>query len=1543
MNQPKLTSARLVASLLAVAVREAEGQSGVLVRDVPHLEAAEVLPAFAKLVDQGVDLRVAYLEPTAQAIADSAGLADSVFSSEVEQAELWRNTRDLAALIVVVAEADAAKLTSLEDFAHVGPSTLRRRLVEQAVAEYAELNDVLPTWWEIVGRDDQISFSDLVDYYLALHPFDGSELRDQAAIQINRLGLLPDPAFFDQPSEAQLVKRLNENRSLALRLANFSEEDRQRVDKALAGETEPTRRATLRARLRDLQVYRRGGNLGLTADDARQLLNLRKAKPKPKLEPKPDDEDQTAPQPPTTLNGLAIENLLRDADAEDEDTADEVLDSAVQGLNDQIRAIDDSTVRPEPVGVTLPSGMKVDTVVATDVLNMVSRLVGDGTYGGLVSAQGEDIAAIVRGFQQTAEVVTTFDRARIVEFLDAFAGSTLQGASLKQAFEAFDTARTELLPCLGELCAAPLLVATAPKTRALVVPVIAAYQSLLSAATIAFPALHEEFGDDARAVIEHLMLVDTIFLDNRHSLIAMLTPVHPMLLWHYSAYGHVLSEQKAMLADRDRALVRAEFENGSIPFFFSSIAVPRTLSELAPTSLPFSGRFGGLPLFGSRSDARDPSDGVQPLKRLLETFVTLHPAAAEGLRLALLEPPDAGVYLSMVCDLAEKNVVRGAHVCALRRAREVGAELNLSGDEERRVQQRFGNHAERRFTFEGHRVGPEDMTPPESVASHIVVAFDQSERQTADAGAPAQRIQPLANRRRLVYRISTQSLDLEPALGGILADYSQMASLAVGTKVNSYASVHQSKALAAKLRDAARTVPWYVVADGHVDRDLDLGSLRIFTDREGTRDIVAFTQSPAAFRRSLRDVVRQFNSSVSDETLDQLLLDLSELLDQGLLSLRPGKSGDTVQSHVRGILGLMVSVRALRDATPEGHDRVILSLDSPQARRWLHLADDPRRADLLVLDASDDGFTVTVVEVKTRQDTTSEYTLSKGKVSGPAVEQLLSTHGLLRQVFDPEYPELLVTPSRREILREHLYRELSKAGYVAQTKQRWAKHSNKLFDGDPDVQLRTALIEVHLGHATSSLTPAREAHAETDGDLVPVTLLDLNEDGVPALAAALTPPESPESVEGPDDGGGGDEPSGGSRIPHPAPPTAGGPADVTEPKGDGEPAASAAEQPTEPLAARPQVLIGHGSARAGVPREVWFDPQNPDQALSNPHISISGETGSGKTQATKAILHDLLPQGLPALILDFKDDYSKPDFAQPEGFAVHDASFGGLPFNPMVPRVDPQTGRVNPVAHVHELANMLQRIYGLGDQQTYALREAMKETYAIAGVGDKPFIPAPDQQYLPFEAVREVLVREKTTTLLGRLSPIFDLGLFSAGDETTGLDTLLSTPSIVRLSQLPGDQVKNAVAEFFLMALYGFLIRREHPHRLERLLVLDEAWRLVNSPFLVPLMREGRAFGLGVIVATQFPKDLPEEIGGSTGTRLFFNQTKADQVREIQRTLIGKTSGQEGDHLGNLVRGLAPLECLVQNLHYRPYIRVRAVPYFVRVQHPDPEPETDRY
>ena len=90
---------------------------------------------------------------------------------------------------------------------------------------------------------------------------------------------------------------------------------------------------------------------------------------------------------------------------------------------------------------------------------------------------------------------------------------------------------------------------------------------------------------------------------------------------------------------------------------------------------------------------------------------------------------------------------------------------------------------------------------------------------------------------------------------------------------------------------------------------------------------------------------------------------------------------------------------------------------------------------------------------------------------------------------------------------------------------------------------------------------------------------------------------------------------------------------------------------------------------------------------------------SGKTQATKTIISELGTLGLPALILDFKDDYSDETFIAAEGFRLYDASFESLPFNPLTPAIDKRQGLVNPSQHIYQVANIIKRIYKLGDQK----------------------------------------------------------------------------------------------------------------------------------------------------------------------------------------------------------------------------------------------------
>ncbi len=1536
--------ATLIAELITEAIRNEAGNTGVLIRDVP-LDATTVLKQIRLLCDDELDLRIAYLNPASRKAAESAGIPNDIFDTSVEQAERWRNQRDLDALIVVISESDQAKLTSLEDFVLIGPKILRQLLVDRAQLKLSEVNDVLPRWWDIIRHDVSTSFSDLLDYFLALEDLDPDEVKDAAAININMLGLLPDPALFDDPNEKALSRKLKENRSLMLRLLNFSEDDRAKIDTALADEHDTTRRAKLQNHLRSLQHFRRGGEMALTASEARDLLKAKTSKQQRsrKKNEKSNNNDKSTFTQPTSLSALATRSLLSphsgngdpSTNPQEYSHIDDItpasLVKVVEEVARELKMLE-GTTRSETIDVPLPSGEHVESKVQPDLLGMVGRMINETSYGGLARIRGDDIATMVRNFQSSAEIIKKWDSKEIAHLLEAFAEANQKFACIVEAFEQYDSARQALLPKLQQLCVEPLLLTVSTALDNQIVTTVEAYQHLVEVLQKQHTALHESYGEDTRALLESILLIDTVFLDNGSSLVALLTPIHPLLLWHYVEYTRVLTDHKDDLDDRDHKLILSELDRNGVPLFLPALGVPRIVSQNAVFSLPYAGKFGGLPQFSEEVHTNDLSDSLEPVRKILEVFVDMHPASAEGLRLALLEPPNAAQFMLVCCDLANSGKLRGAHITILLSHASTGAHLNVTTDEERQIQQRFGDHENRRFTFETVRVAEGNLSPPDGLMPHIYFAIDQTERVHGSASGAPQKIQPMANRRRLAYRLSSETLDLEPEPGGILAEYSKLAQLVVGSNIISYPSAHQAKDLRAKLRLGAKQVPWYVIVDSNIDRDLDIGSLRILTAKKRTRSVAAFARSNEAFRHSLRDVVRQFNTSVNNETLDSILISLSELLDSGLLALRPGKSGDIVIPHVQGVLGLMVAVKYLRDNAPPGFERLVLSLDSEEARRWLHLHDnaDHSRADLLVIDGADGQFTVTVVEVKSSPSATSEYSVSNGIVTGRAINQMLSTQRILSQVFDPDTPELLLTPSRREVIRDHLYRELSKASYDKAARKHWVGLVRKLLDEGAPVDLRCELINVKLGVAATSLEVPRHVQAKVGDILVPVTLRYLNEDDVPELEAALAPPDPPSESSDRDTSVHNtlvnDEitKEGPAEVINNAEQSVTGPVDSSTNLSDN------VISENDPRA-QPRVLIGVTASSFRENREIFFDPQRSGEQLNNPHISITGETGTGKTQATKAILHELLPLGIPALILDFKDDYARPDYADPEGFTVHDASFGSLPFNPMVPPIDKMSGRVNPTTHLHELANMLQRIYGLGDQQAFNLREAMKETYAISGIGAKPFIPDSSEQYLPFETIKDVLEREKAKTLLGRLSPVFDLGLFSEGDASLTLSELLTTPTVIRLGQLPGDQVKNAVAEFFLMALHSYLMRRDQPHRLRQVLVLDEAWRLVESPFLKPLMLEGRAFGLGVIVATQFPRQLPEEVSGSTATRMFFGQTKAEQILEIQRTLVGKTKGAEADHIGDAIRSLAPLECIIQNAHYRPWERTKIDPYFARL------------
>ena len=306
---------------------------------------------------------------------------------------------------------------------------------------------------------------------------------------------------------------------------------------------------------------------------------------------------------------------------------------------------------------------------------------------------------------------------------------------------------------------------------------------------------------------------------------------------------------------------------------------------------------------------------------------------------------------------------------------------------------------------------------------------------------------------------------------------------------------------------------------------------------------------------------------------------------------------------------------------------------------------------------------------------------------------------------------------------------------------------------------------------------------------------------------------------------------------------------------------------------RPRASLGIAGGQ-----QVWYDPYLPACRLENPHLLITGQTGSGKTQGAKAILAGLREAGITPLVIDFKGDWSAPDafgveWARDLDLPVYAPKAGHLqlPFNPLAPPFD-EFGEADTQNDADDVTQLLQRIWRLGDQQAQRLTQAIAAAYEEDEVPIGVFRPRGRTVYPTFDDVRRHLDPEDTA--LSRLARFFRLNLFAAsgtgsahcssGERSSGCRICPATRSAGR--------PRPRSASSWSAPSTTTLVRRPQEPRLRWILGLDEAWRLGDSTALQVLTREGRAFGLGVLLSSQFPRDVPISLRGNTATQILFAQ-----------------------------------------------------------------------
>jgi hypothetical protein len=217
-------------------------------------------------------------------------------------------------------------------------------------------------------------------------------------------------------------------------------------------------------------------------------------------------------------------------------------------------------------------------------------------------------------------------------------------------------------------------------------------------------------------------------------------------------------------------------------------------------------------------------------------------------------------------------------------------------------------------------------------------------------------------------------------------------------------------------------------------------------------------------------------------------------------------------------------------------------------------------------------------------------------------------------------------------------------------------------------------------------------------------------------------------------------------------------------------------------------------------------------------------------------------------------------------------------------------------------------------------------------------VRSPPVETLGAMPVDEFLPKRERTSLATALNTLLASPTFEAWRTGSALDIAEwvapradgRTPAVIVSVAHLDDAERALVLGVVLDQFLAWVRTQTGTQQLRALLVLDEVYGFVpphpaNPPTkrpIVSLMKQARAFGVGVLLATQNPMDLDYRALSNAGFWCIGRlQTDADRERVVDAMASeGGIAGSEPAELAELIKALAPRWFVLRNLHRPPQL-----------------------